>query len=904
MSKPEDNDENWIAALDNLCSQLNVDPVAAKKSKQSFAEIRRNFTLDGDVLHWMACALYVACRTAITPTVETGKAVAGNCVSLTRLLRLCNISLIQFFNKIKNWMDMTLMPADFKDRIGRLEHKFAVSTVLFRKFQPLFQEIFSGLTTEPVKSNSKSKKQKLQPCTTNAVFEFTWCLYVSVKGEFHNSADDLVDMYHLLLSCLDFMFANAFMSRRIDLLNPSFKGLPSKWLNDDFELPENPPCIVSVLCEIKDGLAVEANTMKEYSWKRVMKSFFDKKLLKGNSETQLGILDIGNFDLNQKSLNNLYETYVLSVGEFDERIFLGEHAQEQIGTKKVSGDEISQVIANFGPSAKSCPDTPLTGRSYLERRAEKLTPVSEATNSLGRLAKFLHQCRPQPSSALLRLFSEYGVSEETITKKVIEPCNMWSEQFGNSLKECDCSAETIRFRCNMVTCLYYKVFEHIIREEHRKKPQVSLQILLSQETYQLTVFACCTEVVLHSYGVHSLRFPRVLQIFGLSAFHFYKIIELVVKAIVDKLSRDVIKHLNAVEEQVLESLVWKSDSPLWDQLLRSPVPPSSKVYVHDSPNAKNTIDRYITPMADQAKKQLFKDNVKPGQSLLVNTNPKHDAVEPVTPNGETTPNTTPKKTNNSLILFFRKFYSLAVVRMNDLCTRLRLTDDELKRKIWTCLEYSIMLQTQLMKDRHLDQILMCSVYVICKVSNTASNQVERTFADIMRCYRQRPLADNHVYRSVLISQIDEGSPERGDLINFYNRVYVQCMQNFALRFTGRHKDECSLSPLPAARGSSLSPGGQRVCSAQQLYVKPLPSSPPTHRHHLTYRFSRSPAKDLQAINTLMSSEVGGVKRGVVSDAGDLVKRARTINQPFRNNPVVQIEKKLSCSLGRLLLHLL
>lgn len=63
-----------------------------------------------------------------------------------------------------------------------------------------------------------------------------------------------------------------------------------------------------------------------------------------------------------------------------------------------------------------------------------------------------------------------------------------------------------------------------------------------------------------------------------------------------------------------------------------------------------------------------------------------------------------------------QFYSLAVIRMNDLCTRLKLTDEELKRKIWTCLEYCIMQQSQLLRDRHLDQILMCAVYVICKVS--------------------------------------------------------------------------------------------------------------------------------------------------------------------------------------------
>lgn len=65
---------------------------------------------------------------------------------------------------------------------------------------------------------------RLQPCTTNALFEFAWCLYVCVKGEFHNSADDLVDMYHVLLSCLDYVFGNAYMARRDDLIDPEFKG--------------------------------------------------------------------------------------------------------------------------------------------------------------------------------------------------------------------------------------------------------------------------------------------------------------------------------------------------------------------------------------------------------------------------------------------------------------------------------------------------------------------------------------------------------------------------------------------------------------------------------------------------------------------------------------------------------
>ena len=46
----------------------------------------------------------------------------------------------------------------------------------------------------------------------------------------------------------------------------------------------------------------------------------------------MGILDIGSFETNSKAINNAYETYVLGVGDFDERIFLGEDANAEIGT--------------------------------------------------------------------------------------------------------------------------------------------------------------------------------------------------------------------------------------------------------------------------------------------------------------------------------------------------------------------------------------------------------------------------------------------------------------------------------------------------------------------------------------------------------------------------------------------
>lgn len=43
-------------------------------------------SLQGEVVHWLACSLYAACRKGSTPTVGKGL-MEGNCVSLTRILR-------------------------------------------------------------------------------------------------------------------------------------------------------------------------------------------------------------------------------------------------------------------------------------------------------------------------------------------------------------------------------------------------------------------------------------------------------------------------------------------------------------------------------------------------------------------------------------------------------------------------------------------------------------------------------------------------------------------------------------------------------------------------------------------------------------------------------------------------
>ena len=148
-SSSDDEEANNSERFDNLCHELNMDEETSKEAWCSYEKISTNYTLEvsftfcvfafvtcllrivifvngiplcefhplwycdqifltnifliikqfffqGDSLHWLACALYVACRKSVVPTVDSSATVEGNCVSLTRLLRAAKLRWVFF----------------------------------------------------------------------------------------------------------------------------------------------------------------------------------------------------------------------------------------------------------------------------------------------------------------------------------------------------------------------------------------------------------------------------------------------------------------------------------------------------------------------------------------------------------------------------------------------------------------------------------------------------------------------------------------------------------------------------------------------------------------------------------------------------------------------------------------
>jgi len=59
---------------------------------------------------------------------------------------------------MKKWSDMASLSQEFRDKVDKLERNFAVSTVIYKKFEPIFLDIFRSPAEEAPKPRSRKQR--------------------------------------------------------------------------------------------------------------------------------------------------------------------------------------------------------------------------------------------------------------------------------------------------------------------------------------------------------------------------------------------------------------------------------------------------------------------------------------------------------------------------------------------------------------------------------------------------------------------------------------------------------------------------------------------------------------------------------------------------------------------------
>ncbi|CAK5083369.1 unnamed protein product [Meloidogyne enterolobii] len=334
---------------------------------------------------------------------------------------------------------------------------------------------------------------------------------------------------------------------------------------------------------------------------------------------------------------------------------------------------------------------------------------------------------------------------------------------------------------------------------------VDLTAILQSSEFLVSIYICAADLILW-VNEDSRTFRWITEIFtdNVAPLEFYRIFELIVRADTS-FSREMVKHLNQLEECVLEELVWTTDSPLWSALQNSRI-------------VEQFGESSSVPSSQILSK--FTGNLQRNKSDL-----------------------TPQ-----IINFFKKVYHLSAIRLTDLFERLRISDELTKRKIWTLFEHVFRSKIILLKNRHLDQILMCCVYIITKVCS-----LKITFQDIIFHYRHQPQASSNVYRNVLmrmdfIDKKEDNSPEteREDLIRFYNKIFVPIVEDYVKKLypSGPESKE-NVFPLISMPKTLVNPLSPRKVIGDRINVIPLSQYSQTiARHRSTRRFDiyKSPSK--------------------------------------------------------------
>lgn len=240
-------------------------------------------------------------------------------------------------------------------------------------------------------------------------------------------------------------------------------------------------------------------------------------------------------------------------------------------------------------------------------------------------------------------------------------------------------------------------------------------------------------------------------------------------------------------------------------------------------------------------------------------------------------------------------FSLAKLRLDDLCTKLKITKD-VSVLMSACLRHAIESQhAKLLAGRHVDQLIMAcmhAVWIVGGSKGAAGATQELSFSKIIRQYRTQPQADPKVCYEIPLggagvvgggggggaaAAAGTGAPTppaTGDIIAFYNGIFVPVLEPFirslcsdpaaagGLDLRARGSGAAAL-PLPDLKSKRMhSP--RRVGRNSSLTVSPIsatrraasqsPQGSLAAKQNISYAFHHSPSKNLDVINNRLKGQ--------------------------------------------------
>jgi len=260
-------------------------------------------------------------------------------------------------------------------------------------------------------------------------------------------------------------------------------------------------------------------------------------------------------------------------------------------------------------------------------------------------------------------------------------------------------------KVSLVLKLYLHLLELMLQNESRKNASANFSLILHNQSFHSSLLASSLETVLYLHNICVVSFEEVLSVCRVTAFDFWKIITTYCN-VDSRMPMQVKAHFRTIEIRIISTLGWTSTSPV----LRA-------------------IKGFKTHQTVSA--------------------PKADSL------------------HMTYDLFFRRVLSFTAYRVFSVTEELRLTE-AVREEIWALLKFLLSEHTELMVDRHLDQIILCAIFGVCKARGPALK-----FMTLARVYSFfNPEEEEVVTRQARLAD------SQGTLLDFFNQEILPLIREF------------------------------------------------------------------------------------------------------------------------------
>nr|QYW07157.1 retinoblastoma-related protein 2 [Dimocarpus longan] len=847
---------------------------------------------------WFAFVLYSVKRLSEKNGDNMQQGSIDNDFNLCQILRVTKLNFVDFFKEWPQFVVKTdpmvrnVYGADWENKleVKELQANFVNLIHISKHYKRTYRDFF-------LHSDANGDKQTANNSGTGHVSDyhrFGWLLFLALRVHAFGRLKDIVTCINGLASIMAILIMHVPVRfRNFNIHDPShFVKKGNKGVD-----------LVASLCKLYDTSEDDLRQTMEKTNNLIadilkIEPRFASECKSDNLEDidTDGLIYFENL-MNESSLSTSlnmlekdYDDATRNKVELDERVFVNED-DSILGSGSLSGGVVnitgvkrkidsmaSPVKTVTSPVSPRCSPAPhangIAGGVYSKIAA---TPVSTAMTTAKWLRTVICPLSSKPSAELERFMKSCDRDvtgdvirrAEIILEAVFPSSSLQSANLMDNIWAEQRRLEALRF--------YYRVLQAMCTAEAQLLHATNLTSLLTNERFHRCMLACSAELVLATHKTVTMLFPAVLDRTGITAFDLSKVIESFIRH-EETLPRELRRHLNSLEERLLESMVWEKGSSMYNSLtvarpslsaeinrlglLADPMPsldaialhinfssgglpPVPSLQKHESlPGQNGDIRSPKRPCTDYRSVLVERNTfTSPVKDRLLAVNKSKLLLPPLQSTFASPTRLNPGSggetcAETGINIFFSKINKLAAVRMNGMVERLQLSQ-QIRENVYCLFQQLLSQRTSLFFNRHIDQIILCCFYGVAKIS-----QLNLTFKEIIYNYRKQPQCKPQVFRSVFVDwsssrQYGRTEQDHVDIITFYNKVFIRAVKpllvelgpagvtaktNRASEVNNNDDGQCpgspKVSPFPAL--PDMSP--KKVSPAHNVYVSPLRTS--------------------------------------------------------------------------------